>query len=239
MPGNKRKSIGCPRCPLCKTLFLLLLLAATFRAEAQETVTIVYNAGVAPLKFEDEAGNPVGLFPDQWRAWAHKTGRQIRFIKSSSFDESLEYVKTGKADLHAGLFKTEEREAFLEYSEPFFSLQYYVFTHPVVRPMATLDDVSGLLIGIQRGGHTEQFVRSRVPEEHIIIYDSFDELFRAAMGGKIKVFVATRISLFYFLKENRLANIFGYESSRPLYTQVYHTASAKGNTTLIDTVNDG
>ena len=67
------------------------------------TIKIVYNVGVAPLKFEDEAHQPLGYFPDLWRLLGEKTGNKVAFIRTESFGESLDLLKQGKADLHAGL----------------------------------------------------------------------------------------------------------------------------------------
>ena len=133
-------------------LVVLFGLTAVITATAADELKIIYNAGVAPLKFEDAAGRPAGLFPDLWRLWAQKAGKQIQFVKVDSFKESLQLLKDGKVDLHAGLFRTPEREEFLDYSEQLLALDYFIFTRPSVHPIRSLEKTSGLLIGIQEGG---------------------------------------------------------------------------------------
>jgi len=146
------------------SVFLAFLsLAAAITATAADELKIVYNLGVAPLKFEDAAMRPAGLFLDTWRLWAEKTGKQIQFVRAESFKESLQLLKDGKVDLHAGLFKTPEREEFLDYSDQLLALDYYIFTHPSVDPIKSLEKTTGFLVGIQKGGYTEKFVRSKVP----------------------------------------------------------------------------
>jgi len=220
-------------------LVAFLSLAAAMTATAADELKIVYNVGVAPLKFEDAASRPAGLFPDIWRLWARKAGKKVQFVKVDSFKESLQLLTDGKVDLHAGLFRTQEREKFLDYSEQLLALNYYIFTHPSVHPIKSLEKTSGFIVGIQKGGYTEQFVRSKVPANRIAVYDRFQDLFRAALEGEIKVFVATELSLLYYLKENFLTNIFEYDRDHPLYSQVYYTATKKGNPALIQQVNDG
>jgi len=220
-------------------LVALLSLVAAVTAAASDELKIVYNLGVAPLKFEDSDSRPAGLFPDLWRLWAQKTGRQIQFVKVKSFAESLQLLKDGNVDLHAGLFKTKEREAFLDYSEPLLALDYYIFTHPSVHPIRSLTKTTGFFIGLQKGGYTERFIRSQVPSNRIVLYDRFQDLFRAALEGEVKVFVATKLSLHYYLRENYFTNIFEYYPDKPLFSQVYYTASKKGNPALVEQVNDG
>ncbi|MBW2427630.1 MAG: transporter substrate-binding domain-containing protein, partial [Deltaproteobacteria bacterium] len=136
----------------------LLILAAAIPAAPADELKIVYNVGVAPLKFEDAASRPAGLFPDLWRLWAQKAGKKIEFVRADSFNESLDLLKEGRVDLHAGLFRTPEREKVLEYSEQLLALDYYIFTHPSVHPIKSLEKTAGFIVGIQKGGYTEQVV---------------------------------------------------------------------------------
>jgi len=220
-------------------LAAFLSLAAAMTATAADELKIVYNVGVAPLEFEDAASRPAGLLPDLWRLWAQKSGQQIQFVKAKSFEKSLQLLKDGKVDLHTGLFRTPEREEFLDFSEQLLALDYYLFTHPSVYPIKSLEKTSGFIVGIQKGGYTEQLVRSKVPGDRIVVYDRFPDLIRAALEGEIRVFAASELRLFYYLKENFLINIFEHDRDHPLYSQVYYTATKKGNPTLIQQVNDG
>ena len=220
-------------------LMAVLSLAVTITSTAAEELKIGYNPGVAPLMFEDPASRPAGILPDLWRLWAQKAGRKIKFVRAESVGESLQLLKDGKVDLHAGLLRTPEREKFLNYSEPLLALDHYIFTHPSVYPIKSLEKTSGFLVGTHKGGYTEKLVRSKVPANRIVVYDRFQDLLRAALEGEIKVFVATELSLLYFLKENFQTNIFENDRDRPLFSQVYYTATKKGNPALIQQVNDG
>ena len=60
--------------------FFLAFLGLAAAATTADELNIVYNVGVAPLKFEDAASRPAGLFPDLWRLWAQKADRRIEFV---------------------------------------------------------------------------------------------------------------------------------------------------------------
>ncbi|MFH1155951.1 MAG: transporter substrate-binding domain-containing protein [Pseudomonadota bacterium] len=228
--GQYRLGVG-----LCIALWIVSSLCWA----GNRPLTIVVNPGVAPLKFMDDSGVPQGLFPDLWRLWAEKTGTQIQLIPADNFDQSLDMVKNGKADLHAGLFQTEDRKAFFSFSEPILTLDYFIFTHPGIKPITRIQDCQGLILGIQKGGYTEAWVRSRIPSAQIAVYDSFGDLFAAARKGEVKVFIATRLSLFYWLNQNRLANVFTADEKKPIYSQTYYAAAARSDSGLIDQVNAG
>ena len=97
-------------------LAAFLSLAAAIPATASGELKIVYNAGAAPLQFEDAASRPAGLLPDLWRLWALKSGSKIEFVRADSVEESMQLLKDGQVDLHTGLFRTPQREKFLDYS---------------------------------------------------------------------------------------------------------------------------
>ncbi len=84
------------------------------REAAPKTVTIAYNVGNPPLKFKN-GQQADGILIDIWRLWSKKTGIQVVF-KDALFADTLDMVKIGKADIHAGLFYTKDRELFLDYT---------------------------------------------------------------------------------------------------------------------------
>ena len=84
----------------------------------------------------------------------------------------------------------------------------------------------------------EQLVRAKVPGNRIAVYDRFQDLLRAALEGEIRVFVATELSLFYYLKENYLTNIFEHNRDHPIDSRAYYSATKKGNPALVELVND-
>jgi PAS domain S-box-containing protein len=218
---------------------VLIVMDRSSAAWAQDALKIVYNTGISPLKFEDEQQRPVGLFPDLWRAWARKAQREIEFVRAESFDESMVLLRSGQVNLHAGLFKTPERESFLTYSEPILTLDYFIFTHPGIQPLGNLDEAVGFNVGIVRGGYTEEIVRAKIPSHDIVFFSSYEDLFRAALRGRVKVFMSSKISLLYFLSEQRLSNIFGFNPQSPLFAQTYYTATAQAKGALISAVNQG
>lgn len=77
-------------------------------------IKIVYPVVMAPYTFKDGADEAQGLAIDLLRLWSKKTGIPIRFT-SAAWNESLEMMRGGKADLHASLYYTEERDEYLDY----------------------------------------------------------------------------------------------------------------------------
>jgi len=89
--------------------FFLLIIFLNINISANEELKVVYNSGVAPIKFKNINNQADGMIIDIWKLWAKKTNTKIKFIEAS-WDETLEMVKDGRADVHAGLYYTKQRD---------------------------------------------------------------------------------------------------------------------------------
>ena len=233
--------------PCRNTAFLVLLLFVASAAlsprpcaaSGEQRLRVVYNPGVAPLKFENESGDAMGLFADFWRLWAERAGVSVDIVQAPGLNESIEYLATGSADLHAGIFRTPGRETHLSFAGPILSVDYFLFSHPAVRTVRTLDDTFGMIVGIATHGYTEDYLRARLPAFRIAFYEYFDDLYRAAMRGDVKVFVSTRLGLNHYLGMNRISNIFSFDESAPLFSQVYYAAVSRDRADVLARVEDG
>ena len=122
--------------PCRNTAFLVLLLLVASAAlsprpcaaSGEQRLRVVYNPGVAPLKFENESGDAMGLFADFWRLWAERAGVSVDIVQAPGLNESIEYLATGSADLHAGIFRTPGRETHLSFAGPILSVDYFLPT---------------------------------------------------------------------------------------------------------------
>ncbi len=217
---------------LTNLLFCFVLFFSGNILAEENSISVVYNKGIAPVKYTAETGKASGIINDYWRLLAKSFNIPISFIEVETFKESLEMVKNGEADLHAGLFFSDERAQYLNYSEPIFSLKYYLYSTSDLAPVESLDNAGGLLIGVVKGGYTENYVEKHIPLERIRKYDSYEQMFKAVLRGELKTFVSSDIHLNYYLSVNNHNNKFNH-SAVTLYEQTYYGATAKKNNQLI------
>ena len=213
-------------------LFIFLTTVSVFTTDLKEPITIVYNKGIAPIKFTDSENNPSGILNDYWKLLDEKSDLNFSFIEVDTFSESLEMIQDGRADIHAGIFYTEERAEFLDYSEPILNLKYYLYSSPDLVPPDSLAEAKGLILGTVQGGYTKNEINKVMPADRLIVYEDFKSMFEAALDGDIKVFVSSDIHLNYYLSVNNRDNPFKHGKDF-LYEQTYYGAAVKGKDTLI------
>ncbi len=225
------------------SIYIISLLCLIFYSSclfSQETapIRIAYNQNNPPYKFISDKGEASGILMDIWRKWSETTGVPLVFI-DAPFVETVNMVRDGRADLHAGLFESLEREAFFDFTDPIFNASYYMMYHKNLLGIRSVSDLSGYLVGVPEGGFTDRYMQSHYPELTLKRYDDYPSLFKAALNGEIKVFIAPIENLNQYMKSSGFDRDFRYQVDKPLFSQQYRGAIAKGNEQLLQTLNRG
>ena len=203
-----------------------------------EKVTIANCIDSIPFHFNDENGRPAGMLVDLWRLWSEKTGIEIEF-KSSAWPGTLDMVRDGKADIHAGCFYSEERDKYLDYAAALRGCDTNFFFHDSIFGLKTLDDLIGFKIGVIEKDSAVDYLRRDLPEAVLAEYPSNEALFDAVEKGEVRVFVYDTPATLYFLAQRGLTHRFRHHFDRPLYTSNFYAAVREGNSALVTEINRG
>ncbi len=219
-------------------LILIFIFAITF-LNADSTIKIVYNAGTPPLKFTDANNNPNGMFIDIWKLWAKKTNQKIEFIETS-WDNSINMVKEGSADIHAGIYYTKERDNFLDYtSEPFFTNKKYFFYHKSLGDIFSINDLKPYVIAIDNG-YPKIYMEENLSSFYWKEFKSADEANSAFFNNEYKVVLSSLSTFYYYLKKNNIdENQYRYNEATYAYSKNYYGAVKQGNKKLLDLIEKG
>lgn len=117
----------------------------------------------------------------------------------------LEQMKQGRRDALMLLGYSDERSAYLAYTDPVISVRDLIyFRRGLAKDWEKLDDFSGLkfgrTLGFQYGRDFEQFVM----DGKIVVEEAKDDLanFRKLSVGRIDAFIANEITASLIFKEN-------------------------------------
>jgi PAS domain S-box-containing protein len=205
--------------------------------EQSDTVKIaLYNSG-QPLFWADENGKPFGVFVDIWKLWARKTGKKIHFI-TSNWPVTLDNLKNGQADIHAGLFKTDKRAQWMDFSNSLYGLNVGLYGRVGASPQPTMNNLKGRRVGIIRNSVQEEFIKSKYPDVIPVLFDKAADAIKATANGDVEAFFAAPARM-----ANRLDSMGLSDKLQPtgeiLYAGQFFAAVRKGETELIDIINAG
>ncbi len=228
---------------LCAGLMLVALLILTITnqpglsASRGGPIIIACDKSYPPFEFLNSDGVPDGIFIDYWRKWSKTTGIEVKF-QCKDWNEALDDVRQGRADMVGALFATPSREQDFAFTTDFFELPTHVFFHKSLKPLRTVNDIREYTIGVQRGDAAESFLRNALPEARLRLYDSYHQMIHSALKGEIRVFVADTPVASFFLAREDAGHVFSH-SDTPLYTSSIRAAVHKDNAALLATLNQG
>lgn len=227
--------------PCVRLIPLIVLLAASFvsaepgagSAPDKEPLRIVY-CDYRPFFFKGGKGNLRGIFVDFWRLWSKKTGIPVTF-SLADWQDTIQQVRDGRADINAGVFHHPRRENVLDFSQPFFNIPAHIFHRPGIRPSP--DSLKDFRTGAVKGEFSTHYLESRLSTTPVL-YSSHEQMIIRALKGEIDAFIMeSPVALSYLAKHNavdRLAML-----PAPVYTQPFRGGVKAGNQQLLSQINRG
>lgn len=222
----------------------LALLALSLLAPAQgvcappDQVTIaIYRYG-APFTLVDPLGEPAGLVVQMWRLWSEATGVAVRFLPTSWAD-SLEAVEDGRADIHSGLFRTDERAAWMAFSEAIHEVETAVYVK--VDSGVSADDLGtlgGRPVGTIGGSQQLAWLAEHYPELDAVAFPNTYSAFVALLAGDLDAVVDEAPAAAAAIARLGLPGSFT-RSAAPLYTETLRAGVRAGRHELLHLINEG
>ncbi|NDV23289.1 transporter substrate-binding domain-containing protein [Desulfovibrio sp. JC022] len=225
-----------------KRFFILLLflfsVQTAFSAEqSKDPLSVVYCEDCIPFEFQNSEGQADGLIIDSWKLWSEKTGRELDF-KSAPWNETLNMIKNGQVDAHAGLFYSKERDKYLDYGVPLTRGDTHIFYHKSL-PVMGNDDIRPYRVGVLAGDLAADYLRKEQPETVLMKYPDFNSMMSDLENGKLMVFVAETLVGLTYLQQSGLASKFWYKTSQPLYRNDWLVAVPQGRKDVLHMINEG
>lgn len=198
-------------------------------------VTIVTLDEGSPMSFTGYNGKPKGYLIDFWALWSRKTGIPVTF-HTVEWQESLNAMRIGTYDIHAGLFYTKGRDTYLDFTKPFHPLKaaILVLKSMDIKFKQVLTDYT---LGVLASGYTENYFEKNYPDTRIIAYPNIAKMVEALQIGKIQGLAGDHPILGY--EASKLGFAQDLVVKKILYTQNLRGGVAQGNTALLEIVNQG
>jgi len=108
----------------CVVLFLTRTVSA--EVDEQNTLIVANSKAWKPFSYLNENGEPAGILIDLWRAYGKANNVRVEFYLVD-WNQSLEAMKSGKADVHGGLLWSAKRDHFLDYAAPIFTIETQLY----------------------------------------------------------------------------------------------------------------
>lgn len=228
--------------------FGLLLPAASWAADeaapaAQsapsapgQTVRVSVSLDYPPYEFVTQDGRIQGFNVDVLRAVARSMGFALE-LRPMIWNEALEALRAGEIDALAGMLRSQEREAWVDFSTPLLNIEYSIFVPRGTRGIAGLADLEGRSVLVERNGLMHEFLKSAGMEADAVPVISEPEALRMLDAGGYAA------ALLPYQQGMQIAEQFGLggvePSGPPIHSTGFCFAVLGGNAKLLARLDRG
>ena len=168
----------------------------------------------APFNFYS-GGKPQGYTIDLMNLLAEKLGIKIEYITGPTWVEFVDMLKDKKIDVISNMFKTENRDEFVLFTEEIFSENPVIVSH-VHNPLKTLEDLNNKTVAVINGYWYEDILKKNYPEIEIFTTDSVLSSLKAVAFGRADATLGTGPVLQDAMLENSLTPMLQITGEAPL-----------------------
>jgi ABC-type amino acid transport substrate-binding protein len=226
------------------TLFVAFLLTfcslatagiTTPKTVTRESVRVVMDDNYPPYTFRDSSGKLQGILVDQWALWERKTGTPVQ-LDAMDWAKAQQRMEAGDYDVIDTLFANEHRKTLYDFSAPYANIDVPLFFSRELSGIRGPKDLEGFVVGAKKGDNSIEILKASGVST-FLLFDNYEAIVTAARDGKIKVFTIDKPPAMYFLIKMGIQDQF--RESEPLYSGEFHRAVRKGNTALLEEVQQG
>ncbi len=196
-------------------------------------LVMVTEAGFAPYEYHDGSGI-VGVDVDIAREIAAAMGKELE-IKDVAFDSLINELNSGKADFAAaGMSITEERKKEVDFSIEYVSSKQVVVVRKDYNKIKSVNDLNGKTISVQLGSVADTYVTKNFKNSKIVRQKKFLSAAEDVKAKKSECIIMDELPAKELVKNNSELTILKIE----LFTDKYAIAVKKGNTELLNKINE-
>ena len=204
------------------------------------TLKVATTGTMPPFSFQDDYGNMQGIDIDSIRAIGEEQGFKVEFYKET-WQNMFDSVASGGRDLAiSGISYKDDRAEKYGLSDPyFFNPSSIMYAKSEVK-ISGIQDLAGMHVAAMEGSKQEDQLKAMGQYSEMTTRSTAFLLFKDLMQGKVDVILHDLPILQYTAKNHPEydVTIVPYEGAdNPSAQQVI--LMAKGNSKLINTVNEG
>ena len=159
-----------------------------------------------PYEFVDEFGNVQGITKDVFDIAQQLTGQKYNFEVYSSWENLLNDFKTGHLDMVANISKSEQRESYASFTEPFWQSSWAVATQKDLGKFDSIKGVFGKRIALVEGYQILNEVYEKYPQVIVQVVSSLDEAIELLHEEQVDGILENMVVLSQFLQDREEVN---------------------------------
>ncbi len=173
----------------------------------KERLFLCIDPSWMPFEAINEEGKHIGLTSDYFNIFRKELKIPITLVKTKSWTQTLEYMKSKKCDILSLSMKTKEREKYLNFSSAYITSPLVLATRPDITFIDDLTTLKNKKIGIVKDYSFEKTLKDRYPYLNFVQVKNVDDGLMKVIKGEIFGFVGVLPIAAYKFKESYLGQL--------------------------------
>ncbi|MBE3580622.1 MAG: basic amino acid ABC transporter substrate-binding protein [Thermoanaerobacteraceae bacterium] len=200
---------------------------------------VATEASFAPFEFRDQnSGEFVGFDIELLKAVAEVQGFEVEF-KDMGFDGIITAVTTGNVDMAISAISIDDdRRQQVDFSLPYYQSGLCVAVRSDNDTIKGFADLKGKRIAVQIGTTGAKYAKNNIEGAQVTEYNTVNDAFMELINGGVDAFVNDYPVSVYFIQQGNnkeKVKIVGDLAN----SELYGIAIPKGNTELLEEINEG
>ena len=228
---------------LIAIIFVGLLLSSDLFAQESskviqpEPIKIVFVKDNAPFSFLLPDGTPTGLYVEFWQLWSEVNSIPVELIPET-IKNNFSLLRSLDVDLHVGLFTSEERRVWGDFSLPIHKVDTGIFFQSSVNLLPRLQDLAGQKVGVQKETFQQRFLEKNYPNIDLVLFSDSKDALLDLLNHKIVAIVSEVPYMNAQIAKIELTGVFRRSDEVILTNEVYGFMP-KGNKDILKLIDAG
>lgn len=153
-----------------------------------------------------ENGKPQGLSIDYMNLLAEKLGIEVEYITGPSWGQFMEMIRSHKLDVMLNIVKTEDREKFILFSEPYIK-NPNVIASKTDAPYETMEELNGKIVALPKGFFYEEILKKEYPDIQLYLVEDVLACLTAVITGDADATFGEEAVINYLIFSNLLSAV--------------------------------
>ena len=145
-------------------------------------------------------GKLIGITSDYINLIEDKLGIPIFTVKTESFSQSLEYIKTKKCDFIPGIAKSEEREKVLDFTQGYTDIPYVLITKKSIPFISDIKNIHNKKIAVIKDFSIFDVVKNKYKNINLIGVSNLQEGLKKVQNEEVFAYIGTNATIWYKLQ---------------------------------------
>jgi len=153
------------------------------------------------------SGKHEGIIADYLKLISERSGINFVMLPSPTWQDAVRMVKTGKTDAFSGVKKTSDRQKYLNFSNPYMTLNDIIVVRQDAEPIVGLADLKQKKIGVVEDYWIEETLKRDYPYLNVVTFTNTLEGLKSLAAGDLDAFVDERLVAGHLISKHSLYSL--------------------------------